>query len=117
MELINSLKNSEWVIGYIHAPWCKVCEGNAEVVEQVIKETPDITIVKMDATDGNNAAILQALDFESLPYYAVFHTAKEGADPEDPTTCFVGGETGGGKDIPDQIVTMIRQFRAQQVVA
>jgi thiol:disulfide interchange protein len=117
MEITDVLKNSEWVVAYIHAPWCKVCEGNKEVVQEVINESPDITIVQLDATHQENETLLRALDFESLPYYAVFHTAKEGADPEDPTTCFVGGETGGGKDIPNQIVTMIRQFRAQQVVA
>lgn len=117
MEFMNTLKSSEWVIAYISAPWCKVCESNKEVIQEVINESPDISIIQLDATHQENETLLKALEFESLPYYAVFHTAKPGADVEDPTTCFVGGETGGGKEIPDQIVTMIRQFRAQQVVA
>jgi thiol:disulfide interchange protein len=109
-ELPQILTDNEWVIAYISAPWCKVCEINKEVIEEVISETPDVKIVNVLATDPENELVLRQVDLESLPYYAVFH-AKKGL-PEEPMTCFVGGDSGGGKELPMQIIGMVRQFVA-----
>lgn len=117
MELLKEkLKNNEWVISYIWADWCKACDTNKSIIDEVIKENYDISFIKINAMDKDYASILKDIDFESLPYYAVWHSKKENINLDDPTTAFVGGETGIGKEVPTQIVTMIRQFNAQNVL-
>lgn len=108
--------SKEWTIGYIHAPWCKVCESNKSTIDEIIQENQDIDFIKIDASQQENEDFIKALDFESLPYYAVFHKDAPNANPAQPLTCFIGGETGGGKEIPMQIIGMIRQFQARNIV-
>lgn len=115
--LKDKLTNNEWVIAYIWADWCKVCQTNKEVVDQLIKDTPDIAWIKLNAMEDENKELLRQIDFETLPYFAVFHTAKEGYDSSDPMTAFVGGDSGGGRELPEQMVAMIRQFKSRDVVA
>jgi thiol:disulfide interchange protein len=112
-ELPQILTDNEWVIAYISAPWCKACESNKEVIEEVISETPDVKIVNVLATDPENEAVLKDIGLESLPYFAVYHSKK--GDPKEPQSCMAGGDSGGGKELPMQIISMIRQFRAQGV--
>lgn len=115
-ELKELLKNNEWVIGYIWGDFCKACEANKPIMDEVEKETPDIKIFKIDVKNEEYAELMKEVDFESLPYYAIFHNKKEEANPENPISCFIGGETGAGREMAEQIIGMIRQFNAKNVV-
>ena len=113
-DVVKLLSEHEWVILYVKAQWCQACKLNQPVIEEVIAQTPDICIKTILADDLDNAEFLQEIGLESLPYYAVYHSKKEGADPTNPRSYFIGGETGGGKEVPEQIIGMVREFIARQ---
>ena len=115
-ELSLELSKKEWTILYINTQICKACDANKHTMEEIVSENPEINIVGLLASEVENQDLMKSVAFDSLPYFAIFHSKKEGALIEQPMTCFIGGETGAGKEIPMAIIQMIRMFQAKNVL-
>jgi thiol:disulfide interchange protein len=113
-DISNFLNKNEWVVLFINADWCRYCKVVKDRLPEIIKETSDIPILGIDARDPDNTELLKGIDFETLPYFAVFHAKKEDANIEKPMSCFIGGDTGN-QDTLIQILGMVKQFSDKQV--
>lgn len=107
--MLNVINNSEWTVFAITADWCKFCEEMKPVIDEYVDNVKDVQIVKLNVNDQDKEEFLKKIDFESLPYFAVFHKKAELND--DPVfKHFIGGEAGASKEVLDQILSMIRNY-------
>lgn len=109
--MLNVINENDWTIIAITADWCKHCEHMKPVIDKYSEELKDIKLVRVNVQDEDKLEFLKKIDFESLPYFAVFH--KKADLSEDPDLKhFIGGETGASEEVLTQIISMVRLHAA-----
>lgn len=114
-EISDLLSKNEWLVLFINADWCAHCQETKKHMPEIISNTPEIAILGISAQDPDNMELLKGINLETLPFFAVFHTKKEGAIVSSLMTCFVGGDTGDHNTLAS-IISMIKQFQAKDIL-
>lgn len=95
---LDKTKDKEWTIVYLYADWCKVCQGFSPIVEHYSNEFPQHQWLKINAPE--NQEYSKEIDFENLPYFALYHLGN-----------FIGGEVISTEEQLNGLMNLIENFK------
>lgn len=117
MDVIEASRRAPVVVDF-WAPWCGPCKSLTPILEQVARETEDVTLVKVNTDE--NPRVAQAFQIQSIPNVKAFKDGQLvaeflGAQPEPAVRRFFQGLNPSEADlIADQGDAALAQGQLQQ---
>jgi thioredoxin 1 len=72
-EFFKSLKDGERTLLHFSASWCTPCKAMEPIMQEFLKEQPDVKYVKIDVDNAENADILAEFAVKSVPTIVSFY--------------------------------------------